>query len=382
MAQLWDKQPDAKRADAANPLPNPQLNPVMNPILGKNLGRWAQVYYTNPPEKREQAVAELLRELESQASEIKPHAGAGKPGEGAARHQVVCPQCQRKNDFQQDFCSFCGSRLHPNRAAVNPASPVAPAANQASARTAPGVSEKIVSEKIVAQPAVAENVAATSSLAHGVEPATQRSAAQTPASADQPADPARRRWVKLVAGALVILLVGVAYLYWKPARHAPAQLATQKASTANPQTSGLSAKPAQAASGPGPAESGSTELGSTEQRPGSDSPGQTINSSGHAPRVSTATPGTEDAAQDLLLAQRYLANVGAPGNSAEAAKWLWKAVGKHNTRAALLLADLYLKGEGVARSCDQARLLLQAAVARGDTAAGEKLRSLESDGCP
>ena len=42
----------------------PQLNPMMNPVLGRNLGRWAEVYFTTPVEQREQAVTELLHELE------------------------------------------------------------------------------------------------------------------------------------------------------------------------------------------------------------------------------------------------------------------------------------------------------------------------------
>ena len=46
-------------------LPAPELNPLLNPVLGQNMGRWAEVYFTNPPEKREQAVLELLRELEA-----------------------------------------------------------------------------------------------------------------------------------------------------------------------------------------------------------------------------------------------------------------------------------------------------------------------------
>lgn len=45
-------------------LPDPRLNPMINPRLGKNLGRWASVYYTTPPERRDQAVLELVRELE------------------------------------------------------------------------------------------------------------------------------------------------------------------------------------------------------------------------------------------------------------------------------------------------------------------------------
>ncbi len=32
-------------------LPDPELNPLLNPLLAANMGRWAEVYFTNPPEK-------------------------------------------------------------------------------------------------------------------------------------------------------------------------------------------------------------------------------------------------------------------------------------------------------------------------------------------
>ncbi|MFZ1998769.1 MAG: hypothetical protein WA239_21395, partial [Candidatus Sulfotelmatobacter sp.] len=44
-------------------LPDPELNPLLNPLLGAHMGRWAEVYFTTPPEKRAQAVSELVREL-------------------------------------------------------------------------------------------------------------------------------------------------------------------------------------------------------------------------------------------------------------------------------------------------------------------------------
>jgi TPR repeat protein len=66
---------------------------------------------------------------------------------------------------------------------------------------------------------------------------------------------------------------------------------------------------------------------------------------------------------------------------AEAAKLLWKAVSKQNATAAVLLSDLYLRGDGVPRSCDQARLLLVAAAKRGSPLAAQQLRNLESHGC-
>jgi len=47
----------------------------------------------------------------------------------------------------------------------------------------------------------------------------------------------------------------------------------------------------------------------------------------------------------------------------------------------LMLADLYARGDGVPRSCDQARILLTAALKRGASEAGQKLRDLQSSGC-
>ena len=61
---------------------------------------------------------------------------------------------------------------------------------------------------------------------------------------------------------------------------------------------------------------------------------------------------------------------------------LWKAVGKQNTRADILLADLYRLGDGVPKNCDQARLLLVAAAKKSAAGAADKLRNLESSGCP
>jgi hypothetical protein len=43
-------------------------------------------------------------------------------------------------------------------------------------------------------------------------------------------------------------------------------------------------------------------------------------------------------AEELAMAQRYLNRSNGQGrNSAEAAKWLWKAMAKHNGEATLLL---------------------------------------------
>ena len=84
----------------------------------------------------------------------------------------------------------------------------------------------------------------------------------------------------------------------------------------------------------------------------------------------------------MAVAQRYLNGAnGQRRDTAEAAKWLWKSIAKHNGQATLLLADLYLKGNGVPKNCDQARILLDSAARKGISGAGERLRNLPAFGC-
>lgn len=86
--------------------------------------------------------------------------------------------------------------------------------------------------------------------------------------------------------------------------------------------------------------------------------------------------------QELAEAQSYLNGTrGATRNSQEAAQLLWKAVAKGSTSATLTLSDLYLRGDGVPKSCDQARLLLDVAAKKGAKGAGERLRNLQAFGC-
>jgi TPR repeat protein len=61
---------------------------------------------------------------------------------------------------------------------------------------------------------------------------------------------------------------------------------------------------------------------------------------------------------------------------------LWAAVGNGNTTAEVILAGLYLNGEGVAKNCEQGRVLLMAATKNGNTEAKVKLNELNTNGCP
>jgi TPR repeat protein len=106
-------------------------------------------------------------------------------------------------------------------------------------------------------------------------------------------------------------------------------------------------------------------------------PPQPLTLAAHKEAIDAAPQG----AQELLEAQRYLDGRGVQHDSGQAAALLWKAVSKQNARAGVLLADLYLRGDGVPKSCDQARLLLVAAAKKDAPGATEKLRNLESSGC-
>jgi len=101
---LWDKTPEAPSSS--------DLNPLTNPVLERNLGRWAKVYFGNPPEKREQAVSNLLEQ-------IKRESGSGTAAQPARPYfatdtrfkQAACSVCQHQNPPGHKFCSRCGQAL-------------------------------------------------------------------------------------------------------------------------------------------------------------------------------------------------------------------------------------------------------------------------------
>jgi hypothetical protein len=96
----------------------------------------------------------------------------------------------------------------------------------------------------------------------------------------------------------------------------------------------------------------------------------------------SASTAPEDYGQlELDTARQFLEATNGPRKSAEAAKWLWMSVEKGNPAAEILLADLFVRGDGVTKSCSQARVLLAAAIKHGDSEAIRKLRTLDESGC-
>ncbi|PYU22883.1 MAG: hypothetical protein DMG30_13540 [Acidobacteria bacterium] len=79
-----------------------------------------------------------------------------------------------------------------------------------------------------------------------------------------------------------------------------------------------------------------------------------------------------------MLARQYLNGHVQPRNPTVASQLLWSAVEKGSSAAEMDLADLYLHGDGVARNCDQARVLLSAASRKGNV---EAMHDLNRTGC-
>ncbi len=106
------------RDEGVGNLPDPLLNPLLNPTLGQNLGRWADVYYSSPPERREQALLDLLHELESvrkaspdEDEKVSP-ASDSNTLPGMLRNEcLTCPECAHLISPQQRFCGVCGVAL-------------------------------------------------------------------------------------------------------------------------------------------------------------------------------------------------------------------------------------------------------------------------------
>lgn len=356
MPNLWDKTPET-------PSPS-ELNPLTNPVLEQNLGRWAKIYFSNPPAKREQAVSQLLEEIKRESVAGGP-AQTSRPyfGTDPSFQRAVCSACQRQNPPGHKFCSRCGQALNPEQA---------------------GSGESAVES-------AAENLSATGvpeALPSGSASDTQWLQDQTFSSLDGSDAPPRRAW-KYLVGAAAIVLAGFAYLQLASGPKTKASITTQMTAPAAEASPPTEAKDQVQTIAPAPTASREREA----QKPAAIReahdravvPAGVEAASEKSPLLDTRTSrqtGAEGSgAPDLKLAQRYLGGSMGVRDPSVAAKLLWKAVGKQNPTAAILLSDLYLRGDGVPRSCDQARLLLVAAAKRGSPQAAQQLHNLESQGC-
>jgi TPR repeat protein len=92
-------------------------------------------------------------------------------------------------------------------------------------------------------------------------------------------------------------------------------------------------------------------------------------------------------AQDAGISELAAALATLNGNngrrdSSKAVHLLWAALADGNSEAEVILAGLYLGGNGVAKNCEQGRVLLKAATKSGNAQAKLKLDELNANGCP
>jgi hypothetical protein len=421
-------------------LPPPELNPLVNPLLAENMGRWAQVYFTSPPEKREHAVQELLREL---GAEYSARAGAGgavsssvapalnnpstvaEPGSEAMVHPgslvsevqpapIRCHACGRKNPSSQKFCGMCGTRLEDETA-------FADLHREDFQPAHPHVEDQPTENPHLDEPAFVLGRESQFPPQHEdvYEPKLNRhdlslfQSGRDISYNDEEMDALRASGsYRIFAAIVVVIIVGaLGYLAWRNAQASsqtshsrpPVSYAADEPASSEPVSSspsktdipdrGPSARPsAEDHAGLSRDAAEPTRAVPTRKEPARKA---ATSKAGTATQAALrTTPRTEnnpqaDAAwagggsEELAVAQGYLSGTnGHSRNSAEAAKWLWRAIGKHNADATILLSEMYLKGDGVSKNCDQARVLLDSATLRGVKGAGQRLRHLQAFGCP
>ena len=398
------------QSQSATTLPAPELNPLLNPLLAENMGRWAEVYFTSPPERREQAVLELLRELEAKknADDVAP----GRQRDTQPRITVPqavepapddllppqtpilhCEACGRDNPASHKFCGMCGALLKRDRWGTHRSEGLPPA-------------ERFEEE---------ENPRSENEPSYNYSPTNDNGLSLFQRvggghygdASDWEYEPASSPSYRIYIGlALAVVIAALGYVAWRGAQASqtsqgpppapPAATREVEPTAAAPKTESEppqappssqssprdASQPAKRAEEPGPAPASEpTRSERNNQAARRTDLGETNTQENRY--TGTATPTSSDnGSEELAVAQRYLSGVsGQRRDGAEAAKWLWKSIAKQNSEATLLLADLYLKGDGVSKNCDQARVLLYSAARKGVSGAGERLRNLQAFGC-
>jgi len=94
-----------------------------------------------------------------------------------------------------------------------------------------------------------------------------------------------------------------------------------------------------------------------------------------------ASRSTDSSRVESPNTRQHFADAHSRGGRSALARRLWSAVGAGDTSAEVALAQLYLTGDGVPRSCEQARVLLKAASKNGNMEAQRQLRKLTGRDC-
>ena len=391
------------------------------------MGRWAQAYFTSPPERREQAVQELLRELEAENAARVPTRDATPSPVTEQRSELPswrdsvsgeptimrCHACGQSNASSQKFCGMCGARLGDEG--------TIPDLHRDDAQEE-GLNVAdlhIAEQQIENEPQESRFVPRDQDVYESKLNTNELSLFQSARNVDYYDDedgndifsvPRSSGSYRIYIGIVLAMIIGgLAYLAWRSEQSSQnSQMAPLAPPVASKDATPSEPAPSTAPSVPAPSTTASapstpTKTETSERTPpaktrAAPAPAKPVHkeASSRADSTAPALPhgisrppkaGAPDISggtggEELALAQRYLNGTNGQGrNSAEAAKWLWKAIAKHNAEATLLLSDLYLRGDGVSKNCDQARVLLDTAALKGVKDAGQRLRHLQAFGC-
>jgi hypothetical protein len=386
-----------------NTLPLPELNPLLNPLLSDNMGRWAEVYFRNPPENRERAVLELLQQLETEHSGYRETDVTQAPAQEPAAPQdrtdfretdfreaqppvISCAACTHENAGDQRFCGMCGTPLR--SVAVENLATGDTATGGEFADSAETANETREPQKEF--PDFEDRLQDQS--AHRIHAEKDHLSRERNGNSIQllRSEPPRV-YLMYIGAALAVVIVAASYFAWRSGQAtAGPRVAVPAAQTTTAQAAAPSPAPAtetRKAASPIPpkkiAELGNEVAARTNDGETDDNlinPAALVAKEPVAP--TPQPPSAANGSEELAMAQAYLSGTeGHERDDAQAADWLWKAVAKRNAAATLLLSDLYLRGSGVQKNCDQARVLLDAAASRGVRDAAVRLRNMQAFGC-
>jgi hypothetical protein len=379
------------------------------------MGRWAEVYFTSPPEKREEAVVELLRELEARSSDVKSHPAsaqvvhaANTNAHGMAFERATtdrqrgdlrrCDTCGNDNPPMHQFCGMCGAQLGGTALQDPMDSSYRPQGAGNNRAGAPAYAESSTDYREPIEEGLPPTEEPRRDL-YDLSPFKSLLEREDGAASGYD-ESTSGRYRYYIGAILAILILALGYAAWKsshsdqnaqgsPPPPPPAATDTAPAATSPSPSASAPSKPAEQQ--PAPAENSAARPSPPKPAESPKQP-ETVASGINAPAATPASQSAVDnvervsfqgnGAEELATAQRFLhGSTGQARDTAEAAKWLWKSIAKHNGPAMLELADLYLKGDGVSKNCDQARVLLDSAARRGMAGAGGRLRNLQAFGC-
>ncbi len=409
------------QSEQPNSVPPAELNPLLNPLLAQHMGRWAEAYFTAPPDKREEAVQDLLRQLRNETStkvaEEEVPASAPPAGEPlqpitaptiSALPMIVCRSCGHENPVDQRFCGMCGSTIQQDQSDKASPYPSEPKEEVLSPETESGFHSLHREENGQVGAYQEASIYGLKRTGPASIERVREIYTRNTESGDYPlfesTEPSFAYRYRVFIGMALAAIIGVLlYMSWhggQPmsglSQQAP-QAPPASESTAQPSPESASTEPSAPAK-PTPPKQGTTNPTNATEPQAEAKPETTVSKSDaqnsrpaakptkYAGRVdSSASPQQAGAAgsgsDELAMAKRYLNNNDGPRNPSQAADWLWKSVAKQNSEATVILADLYLRGDGISKNCDQARVLLDAAARKGRMDASERLRHMQAFGC-